>query len=280
MANLLSERKPYLLLLILLTFHLGLMSSRIRSAGERSLLEDGVMSLLSPFQKAANWIGQVTSGTWHAYVGLRGVEMENRRLKGEVDSLSLKAQETEETRLELARLRELLDLRGSVAWTSIAARVIARGVDGNSRVVTLDRGSRDGLRPNQPVLTPRGIVGRVIEAAPGTCKVQTILDPNSGVAGLIQRTRVQGIIVGEGEQRCRMDYVSELSSVEVGDVIVTSGLDQIYPKGYTIGVVASIGEGEGLTKLVSLRPEVDFRRLEEVLVLLKPEGSPERSAAQ
>jgi len=86
------------------------------------------------------------------------------------------------------------------------------------------------------------------------------------------------MVVGVGERGCRMEYVSELSNVEVGDVIVASGLDQIYPKGYTIGVVASIGEGEGLTKLVELRPEVDFRRLEEVLVVLKPEGSPERNS--
>jgi len=278
MAHLLTERKPYLLLLILLTFNLGLMSSRIKSGGQRSLLEEAVMSLVSPFLKAAAWTGQGVSETWRTYVGLRGVERENRSLRVETDALALRAREAEEARQELARLRELLDLRDSVPWTTVAARVIARGADGSARIVTLDRGSSDGVRLNQPVLTPRGIVGRVIEAAPGASKVQTILDPNSGVAGLIQRTRVQGMVVGVGERGCRMEYVSELSNVEVGDVIVASGLDQIYPKGYTIGVVASIGEGEGLTKLVELRPEVDFRRLEEVLVVLKPEGSPERNS--
>ncbi len=280
MAQLLTERKPYLLLLILLTFNLGLMSSRIKNAGQNSLLEEAVMSLMSPFLKLAHWTGQGVSGTWGAYVDLRGVERENRRLRSQVDDLALKAQEAEESRQELARLRELLDLRASVPWTTVAARVIARGTDGGARIITLDRGSHDGVRLNMPVLTSRGIVGRVIEASPGTSKVQTVLDPNSGVAGLIQRTRVQGMIVGEGERGCRMEYVNELSNVEVGDVIVTSGLDQIYPKGYTIGVVVSIGEGEGLTKLVDLRPEVDFRRLEEVLVLLKPEGLPERSASR
>ena len=278
MAHLLTERKPYLLLLVLLTFNLGLMSSRIKSGGQRSLLEDAMMSLMSPFLKAAGWAGQGVSGTWRSYADLRGVERENHRLSEQVDSLTLIAREAEEARQEVARLRELLELRDSVPWTTVAARVIARGSDGSARIVTLDRGSRSGVRLNQPVLTSRGIVGRVIEAAPGASKVQTILDPNSGVAGLIQRTRVQGMVVGEGERGCRMEYVSELSNVEVGDVIVSSGLDQIYPKGYTIGVVASIGEGEGLTKLVELRPEVDFRRLEEVLVVLKPEGLPERDA--
>jgi rod shape-determining protein MreC len=280
MVQLLTGRKPYLLLLILLTAHLGLMSSRIKSAGQRSLLEEAVISLISPFLKGASWAGQGISGTWGAYVDLRGVERENRRLRSELDGLALKAQEAEESRLELARLRELLDLRDSVALATVAARVIARAADGSARIVTLDRGSRDGVRLNMPVLTSRGIVGRVIEAAPGASKVQTVLDPNSGVAGLIQRTRVQGMIVGAGERGCHMEYVNELSNIEVGDVVVTSGLDQIYPKGYTIGVVSSIGEGEGLTKLVELRPEVDFRRLEEVLVLLKPEGPPERSASR
>jgi len=278
MARLLAERKPYLLLLILLTFNLALMSSRIKSAGQRSILEEAILGVVSPFLKAASWVGQGVSGTWSEYVDLRGVRRENQRLSERVDALALKAQEAEEERQELGRLRELLDLRDSVPWTTLAARVIARGVDGSARTVTLDRGSHDGVRLNQPVLTPRGIVGRVIETAPGTSKVQTVLDPNSGAAGLIQRTRVQGMVVGEGERACRMEYVSDLSNVEVGDVIVTSGLDQIYPKGYTIGVVESIGEGEGLTKLVMLRPEVDFRRLEEVLVVLKSEGPPERSA--
>jgi rod shape-determining protein MreC len=278
MADLLTERKPYLLLLILLTFHLGLMSSVIKSGGQRSLLGEAIMSMMSPFLKAADWAGRGVSGAWNTYVGLKGVERENRRLREQLDALALRAQVSEESRQELTRLRALLDLRESVPWTTVAARVIARGVDGGARIVTLDRGSRDGVALNQPVITPRGIVGRVIEAASGACKVQTILDPNSGVAGLIQRTRVQGMVVGTGERGCKMDYVSELSNVEVGDVVVTSGLDQIYPKGYTIGVVASIGEGEGLTKLVELRPEVDFRRLEEVLVVLKAEGASEGRA--
>jgi len=278
MAHLLTQRKPYLLLLILLTLNLGLMSSRIKSASERSLLEEGILGLGSPFLKAAGWIGQAVSGTWHAYVGLRGVERENRRLRERIDALALQAHEAEEARQELGRLRELLDLRAGVPFESVPARVMARGVDGSARVLTLDRGGREGVRINHPVITPRGVVGRIIEAATAASKVQTILDPNAGVAGLIQRTRVQGMIVGDGDRGCRMEYVSELANVEVGDVVVTSGLDQIYPKGYTLGVVAAIGEGEGLTKIVEIRPEVDFRRLEEVLVLLKPEGPPERSA--
>lgn len=278
MAYLLTERKPYLLLLILLTFNLGLMSSRIKNASDRSLLEDGILSLGSPFLKAAGGVGEGMSGTWGAYVGLRGVEKENHRLREQVDALTLQAHEAAEARQEVERLRAMLDLRAAVPFESVPARVIARGVDGGARLVTLDRGTGAGVRINQPVITSRGVVGRIIESAGGASKVQTILDPNAGVASLIQRTRVQGMIVGDGDRGCRMEYVSELANVEVGDVVVTSGLDQIYPKGYTLGVIAAIGEGEGLTKIIEIRPEVDFRRLEEVLVLLKPEGPPEKSA--
>src|SRR5688572_23329499 len=140
MAYLLTERKPYLLLLILLTFNLGLMSSRIKNASERSLLEDGIVSLGSPFLKAADGAGQGVSGTWNAYIGLRGVERENRRLREELDALILQAHEAAEARQEAERLRALLDLRAGIPFESVPARVIARGVDGGARVVTLDRG--------------------------------------------------------------------------------------------------------------------------------------------
>jgi rod shape-determining protein MreC len=274
MAALLAERKPFLLLLALLTFNLILMSSRVRSAERGSLLEEAVLSVGSPFLKAASWTAHGVTGLWRAYIDLRGLSEENLRLRAEAEALARRAHEAEEARQEQLRLREILDLRDQVGEPSIAARVIAQGASGGSRTLLLNRGSRQGARVNQPVVTPRGVVGRIIEVAPGISKVQTILDPNSGVAALVQRTRVQGIVVGEGDQGCRMDYVSELSDVEVGDVVITSGLDQIHPKGTIIGVVAAIGEGEGLTKLVEIRPEVDFRRLEEVLIVLKGESPP------
>jgi len=280
MAIVLSERKPFLLLLVLLTLNLILMSSSVKNVERRSLLEEAVVSVSSPFLKTAAWIGRGTAGTWRSYADLRGVAKENRRLHEQVDSLALEAREAEEARLELQRLRELLDLHAQVDRPSAAARVIARDEPGGARIILLDRGTRDGLGPNDPVITPRGVVGRVIGAFPGTSKVQTILDPNSGVAALLQRTRAQGIVVGQGEKGCRMEYVSELSDVEVGDVVVTSGLDQIHPKGYVIGVVSAIGEGEGLTKVVEVRPEVDFARLEEVLVLVRPPAAEGTASAE
>ncbi len=274
MAGVLSERKPFLLLLILLTLNLGLMSSRVRGTGKGSVLENTIQGVASPFLKVASWVARGAGDLWGAYVDLRGIRAENLRLHAELDALTPKANEAEEARLELDRLRQLLDLRTQVPSPSIVARVIARGDAGGDFILTLDRGTRSGVEVNQPVITPRGVVGRIIQAASGSCKVQTILDPNSGVAAVLQRTRVQGMLIGEGARGCRLEYVSELADVEVGDVVVTSGLDRIHPKGSILGVVTEIAEGEGLTKIVRIRPEVGVRSLEEVLVVIKPESNP------
>ena len=274
MAGVLTERKPFLLLLILLTVNLGFMSSRVRGTGQRSILEDAILGVASPFLKVASWVARSSGDIWGSYVDLRGVRDENRRLRSELDALAPKANEAEEIRLELERLRQLLDLKTQITSPSIPARVIARGEAGGDFILTLDRGTRAGVAVNHPVITPRGVVGRVIQAAAGSSKVQTILDPNSGVAAVLQRTRVQGMLIGEGARGCRLEYVSELADVEVGDVVITSGLDRIHPKGSILGVVTEIAEGEGLTKLVRVRPEVEVRSLEEVLVVIKPDTAP------
>jgi len=271
MPRVLSQRKPYLLLFLLLSLNLILMASSVRGARGGSLLEETVMSVASPFLKAASWITSGVAGLWAHYADLREVELENRRLRAQVGSLTLEARAAEETRQEARRLRDLLALREEAGEGGIvAARVIARGASGPARTLLIGRGSSDGVSVNLPVISSRGVVGRVIEAAPGVSKVQSILDPNSGVAALLQRTRVQGVLVGEGGETCRLDFVSEGASVEVGDVVVTSGLDEIYPKGRILGLVVAVGEAQGLTRYVQVRPEVDLQRLEEVLVLRAP----------
>ena len=267
MPRVLAQRKPYFLLFLLLSFHLVLMASSVKGVGSGSLLEEAILSVAAPFLETVAWASDGATGLWTEYVDLRRVEASNRRLRAQVGTLTLEAREAEEARQEARRLRDLLALRGETTRRPIAARVIARGATGAVRTLLLDAGTRSGIGRDQPVITPRGVVGRVIESAPGVSKVQSLLDPNSGVAALLQRTRVQGVVVGEGEDTCRMEFVGDLAEVEVGDVVVTSGLDEIYPKGTMIGVVSAVGGTKGLTRYVQVRPEVDFQRLEEVLVL-------------
>lgn len=262
-----SQRRPSLLLFLLLSMHLILMAASVRGSRGGSLLEDTLLTLFSPFLRGASSMTSGVAGKWDRYAGLRGVEEENHRLRAQVGTLLLQAREAEEARREAERLRALLDLRDTSHPASIAARVIARGGAGSARVLLLDRGSNQGVARQQPVITPRGAVGRVVEAAPGVAKVLSLVDPNSGVAAIVQRTRVQGVLVGEGEDSCRLEFVSDDAPVEVGDVVVTSGLDAIFPKGVLLGVISEVGEAQGLTRYVQVRPEVDPHRLEEVLIL-------------
>lgn len=279
MPRVLAQRKPHLLLFLLLSLNLVLMAASVRGVRGTSLLSEAILSIAAPFLKAAAWSSDTVAGLWGGWVDLRAVEVDNRRLRAEAGTLTLQAREAEEARQEVRRLRELLALREESGRRAVAARVIARGAGGSSRILLLGSGTRDGIARDQAVITPRGVVGRVIEAAAGTSKVQTILDPNSGVAALLQRTRVQGILVGDGDSACRLEFVSELARVDVGDVVVTSGLDEIHPKGAILGVVTEVGEAKDLTRHVKVRTEVDFQRLEEVLVLTGPapakaEGTP------
>lgn len=267
MSRTLSNRKPYLLLFLLLGLHLVLMSSRVRGPRQDSVLEEAILAICAPVLKVADWISGGLATGWNGYVALIGVERMNRALRAERDILAGRAAAGLEARREVERLRALLELREQIEHPTKAARVISRGAGGTPMILLLDRGQREGITLHQPVITQRGVVGKIIESAPGVSKVQTILDPNAGVAALIQRTRVQGVLVGEGDGLCRLEFISRLSNVEVGDVVVTSGLDRIHPKGIILGVVTALGEGEGLTRMVEVRPEIDFMSLEEVLVL-------------
>jgi len=267
----LPERRPFLLLVALLSSFLVLMSSQVRTIRGTTLLEDTLLNVAGPFVRGiSGGVGSV-AGVWGSYADLRGVRHENQELRTRMGELEEAGREGEEFRRENLRLRELLDLKRGEEFPSVAAEILAVGSAGQSRTALINRGSRDRVRRNMPVVNRQGVVGRVIAVGDKVAKIQLLIDPSSGVAGIFQRTRGQGMVIGMGDRGCRMEYVSELESVEVGDVVVTSGLDRIYPKGVTIGVVASVEEGDQLTKSILIRPEADFRRLEEVLVLLKSE---------
>lgn len=264
------ERRPFLLLVLILASLLVLLSHQVRSSRGNTLLEDGLLNVSAPLVKGTTGGVGVVSGLWTGYVDLRGARQENQRLRQEVGAAEEEGRRGEEYRRENLRLRDLLELKREVAIPSLAAEVIAFGNTSQARIAILNRGSADGVRRDLPVISRRGVVGRTIAVGRGTSKVQLLIDPNSGVAGILQRSRGQGMVVGLGDAGCRMEYVSDLEDVAVGDVVVTSGLDRIYPKGIVIGVVSSVEAGDQLTKHILIRPEVDFGHLEEVLVLREP----------
>ena len=273
MMSFLSENRTPVLVVFLLVAFLLLLSLQVRVPHAGDSLQTGLLAFWSPIALGSAGLVDGTGSIWRNYLYLQDLSHENRALRRRLVHLQVENQLLRETDLESARLRAMLALRGQVERSSVAARVISLEVEGPFRVAVLNRGRGSGLRVNDGVITPEGVVGRITAASGRMSKVQFITDPSSGAAAVVARTRVQGMVVGRGDNRVEMQYVSALADVETGDVVTSSGLDGIYPGGFMVGTVTRVGDGEGLQKRIEITTAVDFRTLEEVLVLLA--GPPE-----
>ncbi|MEW6542588.1 MAG: rod shape-determining protein MreC [Nitrospirota bacterium] len=208
---------------------------------------------------------------WERYLALRGVAEENQRLRREVEALRGRNNELREIAAAGQRLTALLALQSSQELRTVAAQVMGRDATNWYRGLVLNKGERDGIRAEMGVMTPAGVVGRVVKTTPVSSVVLLITDPNNAVTGLIQRTRDEGIVEGTAEGKARMKYIPLLSTVRPGDVVVTSGLTGGFPKGLAVGTVTRIEKAEGdLFQSAEIVPDVETRKVEEVLVITDP----------
>lgn len=213
---------------------------------------------------------------WNRYVALRTVQEENEQLRREIEFLRGQAADLREMAAANQRLTELLQFQAKTPSQTLAARVIGRDATNWYHGVVLDKGEQDGVRTEMGVITLAGAVGRVVKTRTSSSVVLLIIDPNNAVTSLIQRTRDEGIIEGTFWGKAHMKYIPLLSTVRVGDPVVTSGLTGGFPKGVPVGTITSIQKDEGgLFQSAEVRPEVDFTRLEEVLVVTAPRGTEE-----
>jgi len=158
----------------------------------------------------------------------------------------------------------------------IPAEVIASSPSAWFRTIVINKGHRDGLNKGMPVVTWEGVVGRVMRTSPGSSIILLIVDRNSSVDVLVQRTRARGIVEGDGASRCQLRYVPRTDDIQAGDRIITSGLGGIFPKGLSLGEAVMVEQKDyGLFHVVEVRPSADFSRLEEVMVILHPGGERE-----
>jgi rod shape-determining protein MreC len=251
-ARAIEGRKSRFLLAALVLAHLVIISRQVEGEGGVSLLQRGLWSVLIPPQRLLASAIHGVQGVWTGYVGLRGARDENRRLQEKVHGLETQLQSTQQQIEEATRLREILELRPILPFSTMTARVIAREGVPWFRNLTIDKGLKDGVALNAPVLGVGGVMGRVVEVGPGAAKVQLLLDRDCGVGVRIERTRTTAVVAGQvafsdsGTSDLLMKYVPVLADVVPGDVVVTSGLDQIYPKGLVVGRVRSVGKGSGL----------------------------------
>jgi rod shape-determining protein MreC len=232
------------------------------------LLRVWAVGAVTPFARVGTWsIGKVRS-TWNGYIGLTHTHRENQELQAENDRLKMRNAELEGQVEESQRLRNIIgfhDAHSDVPM--VAARVIASSADSSSRTFYINRGERDGVRRNMGVMTPEGIVGKVLEAYSGTSEVLLLTDKDSGVGALLAGSRIQGPVGGSGEPLLTMKYVSNDENVAIGQEVLTSGEDRIFPKDLPVGTVAEVKAGSPF-KQIRVKPAANLDRLEEVIVLL------------
>ena len=270
MAAEVIPRRPTLLFIVVLSllFVLMSLSSRTRYIGDtRTLFERTVMTLFSPIPKMVNWIGGSAEDMYHGYLDMRRAVNENLELRRKVAGLTTENVKLRQTETDLRRLRNLLHYSEHFNMQTSMAHTIMIDTSGRFKAVIIDRGSGDGVEVNDAIVNANGLIGRVVLTTNDLAKVQLVTDNNSAIGTLIERTRRQGVLRGDGTGIVEMHDIPALSDVKVGDRIITAGIDGIYPKGIPVGIIVKAEQGPNLFKNIQVRPSVDFGTIEEVIVI-------------
>jgi rod shape-determining protein MreC len=261
------EARAVFVLIPLLIMHLVLLSLQIADPAGVLLIRKWVLMTQSPFINISSQISAAVRSVWTNYIELHGTREENSRLQETIRQLSLQQQQMEEMREENNRLHQLLSVTQLSPITTLGARVVARTPDFLSNVLYIDRGQKDGIRLNAPVMSGLGIVGRIVLVSNGDSQVQLITNPDASIGVMLEKTRLPGVLRGSGNSLLEMNYISNTEQVEAGDLVVTSGLDGVYPKGLPVGRVVESRKGNSVFLIIKVEPSTDLIHLEEVSVM-------------
>jgi rod shape-determining protein MreC len=263
-----SRHKSLVLLGGVIVLQVVLLAVQIKRDSQGRLIRVWTVGAVSPFERAGSYGFGWLHDVWRHYVALQHTSRENEQLRRENDALKLQIAQLQGKADEADRLAGLLNFRRAHADVPmVGARVIGGGPGTASQTVELDRGERDGIRRDMGVITPDGVVGKVIEAFPNTSQVLLLTDKESGVGAMLADSRVQSPVGGSGEPLLNMKYVPNDDTVNIGDRVITSGMDRIFPRDLPVGTIAQIKPGNPF-KQIRIKPAANLERLEEVLVLL------------
>lgn len=230
-------------------------------------------TVMRPVQQVVFGIHSRVGSVWNSYIALVGVRQENQALKEDVRRLKNQNSALMQKESENRRLRKLLDLKAQHEFPSLVAQVIGEDAVGWYRTFFINRGSEDGVLPNMPVTVAEGVVGRVSKSSEGMSQVILITDPNLSVDCRVARTRDRGVLSGSLDRGCVLRYLRLDADVRPGDEVVTSGLDNVFPRGLSIGKVEAVRKSDPALFLEArVTPSVDFAAVEEVLVVLGQKG--------
>jgi rod shape-determining protein MreC len=263
-----SPRRPLLLFAAAVSVQILLLAFQIRRDNNIRLIRVWTVEAFTPIESAGSSSVHFLGHLWTGYIDLRHTYRKNRQLQAQVDQLRLQVDQLRGQAAQADQLASLLGFRHAhPSLPVLAARIISASPAPETRLIYIDRGSDRGVQRNMGVITPDGVVGKVLEVYPDSAQVLLITDRESGVGALLARTGAEGVVKGTGGPYLEMDYVLNATKVKVGEQVLTSGLDQIFPKGLPVGTVVTSSAGSPFLH-ITLRPTAHLDRLEDVLVIL------------
>ena len=261
--------------LFLQVLGLAVQVKRGTSAGQDTrLIRVWAVGAVSPLERALIWVENSAGDIWHNYFYLRGVRGENRQLKAQIEQMRLEQVRLSEDAAQAHRLQVLLAFKEQFIAKTVAAQVIGSSGTDSSRVVYIDKGENAGIKRDMAVITADGIVGKILLVYPSVSQVLLINDPTSGVGVLLRDSRLQGVLVGAANGEVTLNGVMSDEQVPAGEAVLTSGGDQIFPKGLPVGTVSKVGSGRDLFLDIKVKPAANLSKLEEVLVLVEKQERP------
>lgn len=281
MWNIIKEYRHYLATLVLVIVPVIALNAGGKMPADLHWFDRAAVSLSAPVQTAIRWSLETGWDGMQSYFLLlrtqennRDLALENRRLLNEIASFQEVARENE-------RLRQMVEFNNPLEGKKVVAQVIAQDVSPEFRMIRINKGHKQGVESGMAVIALEGVVGRVIRVGQSFSDVLSLQDSSSAIDGLIQRNRVRGVVEGLGGSQLAMKYLRRTDDVQEGDLIVSSGIGGLFPKGLTIGKVTSVKKKNfGITQTVEVSPSVDFNRLEEVTVIDPPKMPLEQSTLE
>jgi rod shape-determining protein MreC len=244
------------------------------NAQDTRLIRIWAVDAITPFERCVVWMQHGVSDVWHNYFYLRGVRAENRQLKEQIEQMRLEQVRLSEDAAQARRLQTLLNFKEQYIAKTVAAQVIGSSGSDFSRVIYIDKGENQGLKRDMAVITADGIVGKVLVTYPSVAEVLLINDQTSGVGAVLEKSRLQGVLRGTQTGEVMLERVMSDEQVPDGETLLTSGGDQIFPKGLPVGTVATVSKGKDLFLKIKVKPAANLSKLEEVLVLVEKQDRP------
>jgi rod shape-determining protein MreC len=270
MENLISRyRNVTILVVVLFGQVLGLAVQVKRSTQDEStrLIRVWAVDAVTPFEKSIVWLQSGVSNLWHNYFYLRGVRQENRELKLQIEQLRIEQVRLNDDAEQARRLQALLGFKEQFISRTLAAQVIGSSGSEQSKSIYIDKGTRDGIKPDMAVITAEGVVGKVLRVFRATSQVLLVNDQTSGVGAILEKSRLHGVLRGTPVGEVVLENVMSDEAVQPGEKVLTSGGDQIFPKGLAAGTVTKVSPGPELFLNIRVKTAADLSRLEEVLVI-------------